>query len=90
MQPKGESKEIRKCKKCVLDCVVVRSRTMKSIPDSQRAEYVSRFFNSPNPVYNRTNCPKNGKNKNNKKSLKKEDTKITNGAPEPPNIKGGT
>lgn len=48
----------KKCKKCTLDCTVLRARTLSKIPDDKRVESVTRMFVNPKPVYSRENCPK--------------------------------
>jgi Zn finger protein HypA/HybF involved in hydrogenase expression len=54
-----------KCKRCSLDCVVSRGRTLSSIPLDKRKEVESRMYTNANPFYNHSNCPK-GKPKNTK------------------------
>ena len=52
------SKTDKKCRKCSLDCEVLRMRVMIGVPANKRSEYIKANFVNEKPAYTRATCPK--------------------------------
>ena len=68
------TKDIGKlCRKCSLDCDVLRTRTMANVPEIHRQKAANSMFSNTKPLYSRSSCPKMGK-----KSTKQQESNLSN------------
>jgi len=58
MDKKKSSGEKKKCRKCSLDCEVLRMRAMINVQVDKREEYAKANFVHEKPMYTRATCPK--------------------------------
>jgi hypothetical protein len=58
MANKKSSGTDKKCRKCSLDCEVLRMRAMINVPVDKRKEYIKANFVNEKPAYTRSTCPK--------------------------------
>lgn len=48
----------KRCKRCSLDCITVRARSLSKVPEASRREVEAKMFPNAKPIYSRNNCPK--------------------------------
>lgn len=58
MAKKKSSGTDKKCRKCSLDCEVLRMRAMIKVPLNERDKYIKDNFVNKKPTYTRATCPK--------------------------------
>lgn len=67
----------KRCKRCSLDCIIVRARTISNVPENHRQEAEMRMFSNTKPIYSRNHCPKI------KKITSQQESNLTNVGKEP-------